>query len=116
MADIIAVKSFAAKTIVAFIDAKAGDRYLQTGNHDVEISALESAEKWIEFSGEKCPYYFVFRDGGVATPDMVRGTGWPGPYYGTGSGTPFLLFPASTCRPFDTVFGYSIDYERDQPA
>lgn len=105
MPDIIASKRVANRTLVAFIDAKAGDRYKKTGNHDVEVAALCSAEKWIDLSGDQCPYYFVFDDGGVATPDRIRGTGKPGPYYGHGSGTPFLIFPTLVCRPFDAMFG-----------
>lgn len=105
MPDIIAAKRFANRTLVAFIDAKAGDRWKETSNHDIEISALKAAEKWIELSGEQCPYYFVFGDTGVLTPEDVRGLGRRGSYYGNGSGTPFLLVPASACRPFDGAFG-----------
>ena len=109
MPDIIASKRFAARTIVVFIDAKAGERYKKTGNHDVEVAALISAEKWIELSGEACPYYFVYDDGGVATPDRIRETGKPGPNYGNGSGTPYLIFPALVCRPFDAMFGPPVE-------
>lgn len=105
MADIIAAKTFPSRTLVVFIDAKAGIRYRNTGNHDIEVSALESAEKWIEFSGDECPYYFVFKDGSVATPGMVRELAVRGTYRDSGSGTPFVLIPAVACRPFDSIFG-----------
>lgn len=110
MPDIIASRRAANRTQLIFIDAKAGDRYLKTGNHDIEVAALDSAERWIELSGDKCPYYFVFEDGGVATPDRIRDTGKPGPYYGRGSGTPFLVFPTLVCRPFD-MFGPLVEQE-----
>jgi hypothetical protein len=105
MPDIIAAKPFAARTIVVFIDAKAGQRYRDTGNHDLEVSALESAERWIEYSSDACPHYFVFQDWGVTTPAVVRELGWRGSWRGFGSGTPFLLFPVTACRPFDAIFG-----------
>lgn len=103
MPDIIASRRLAARTLVAFFDAKAGERYKQTGNHDIEVAALDAAEKWIDLSGDRCPYYFVFDDGGVVTPERIRQTGKPGPYYGRGSGTPFLVFPTRTCMPIDIL-------------
>jgi hypothetical protein len=105
MPDIIAAKSFPAGERIIFVDAKAGEKHKETGNHDVERAALESAERWIELSGGQCPYYFVFSDGGVATPGDVREACWDGFYNGNGSGTPFVLFKADLCRPFHTVFG-----------
>lgn len=105
MPDIIAAKRFAARTVVVFVDAKAGERYRDTGNHDIEVAALVAAEKWIQLASDACPYYFVFDDGGVLTPAVARELGSPGPYRGNGSGTPFLLIPTSACSPFDGVFG-----------
>lgn len=104
MPDIIAAKNIAGKEHIVFIDAKAGERYKETGNHDIENAALESAKRWIKLSGD-CPYFFVFGDGGVATPDDVLENGWDGTFRGSGSGTPFKLFPSDICRQFDTVFG-----------
>ena len=105
MPDIIAAKNYAAGERIIFIDAKAGDKYKQTGNHDIELSALQSAERWIELSGDKCPYYFIFENGSVSTPGDVREFCWSGSFRGNGSGTPFVLFPAAICRDFTAVFG-----------
>lgn len=105
MPDIIAAKSYPAGERIIFIDAKAGDRHKETGNHDIELAALESAERWIELSGGQCPYYFVFGDGGIVTPGDVREVCWNGFYNGNGSGTPFVLFPTAVCRQFTAVFG-----------
>lgn len=105
MPDIIAAKTLAGGEQIIFIDAKAGERHKETGNHDIERDALESAERWIELSGGQCPYYFVFGDGGIATPGDVREACWDGFYNGKGSGTPFILFPTTICRPFHSVFG-----------
>ncbi len=105
MSDIIAVRPYPESRFLVFVDAKAGLKHQQTGNHDVEISALDSAEKWLDFAGQDCRYYFVFSDGGVIKPDRVREIGVPGPYRGNGSGTPFLIFPTDACTPFDDVFG-----------
>lgn len=105
MPDIIAAKRFAAQTLITFTDAKAGEKWRETGNHSIEAAALASAEKWIEMSGDRCPYYFVFADGGVATPSVIRELGRPGAFRGVGSGTPFLLLPVSACQKFDAIFG-----------
>lgn len=105
MSDIIAVRPYPESRFLVFVDAKAGKKYLETGNHDIEISALESAERWLTFAGDNCRYYFVFSDGGVIKPDRIREIGELGNYRGNGSGTPFLLFPVDACTPFDGVFG-----------
>lgn len=106
MPDIIASKKFANRSIVIFVDAKAGNRYEQTGRHDLEIAAIESAMGWAMYS--RCPAYFVFQDFRVATPEDVLEHGQQGQFRGSGSGTPFLLIPVDVCRPFDDVFGTSL--------
>lgn len=103
MPDIIACKRFTGKTLLIFIDAKAGEKWRETGKHDVETAALDAAEKWVALSD--CPYYFVFPDGGVLTPAVLRELGEPGRFRGVGSGTPFLLVPRTVCTHFNTVFG-----------
>lgn len=103
MPDIIACKRFPARTLLVFIDAKAGDKWRETGNHDVETAALDAAEKWVALS--ECPYYFVFPDGGVLEPPALRELGQPGRFRGIGSGTPFLLVPRSACTRFNAIFG-----------
>jgi hypothetical protein len=103
MPDVIAAKKFKAVNRLMFVDAKAGEKYRETGNHDVETAALEGAEKWQQFSD--CPVYFVFTNGDTITPQVFRELGKPGPYRGVGSGTPFLLIPRSACTPFDATFG-----------
>jgi len=105
MPDIIATRNIAGRNTVIYIDAKAGKRYLETGNHDIETAALEAAERWVEFNNSQCPYYFVFDDGATTTPEDVRDNCRPGRYNGNGSGTPFVLFPREICRPFDAIFG-----------
>lgn len=106
MPDIIATRNTTGRPTVIYIDAKAGKRYLDTGNHDIEVAALEAAERWVQFNNQECPYYFVFDDGATTTPADVRDNCRPGRYNGNGSGTPFVLFPRETCRPFNTVFGH----------
>ena len=101
--DIIATRQNGKQTGVAYIDAKGGHTYLRTENHDVQTDALETAEKWSQFSGS--PVFFVFRDWGVVTPDDVRMHAWDGQYNGRGSGTPFKVFPTLVCSSFDVVFG-----------
>lgn len=103
--DIIAARETPSATQIVFIDAKAGDTHMRTGNHAIQISALEASEKWIEFTNHCCAYFYVFADGAVCTPGDVRESCWDGRYLGNGSGTPFKVFPAAVCRPFDTVFG-----------
>lgn len=103
MPDIIAAKSFNAKTLLVFVDAKAGDKWKDTGNHDIETAALEGAEKWEQYA--ECPVYFVFSDGGTVTPAVFRELATPGRFRGVGSGTPFLLIPRSACSKFDAIFG-----------
>lgn len=103
MPDIIAARRFAAGMRLVFIDAKAGERWRDTGNHDVETKALIGAELWREYSG--CETYFVFTDGGVITPATFREMAEPGRYVGNGSGTPFYLVPTVACSKFSAVFG-----------
>jgi hypothetical protein len=103
MPDIIAAKNIAGCNQIVFVDAKGGQRYKDTGNHDVETSSVKAATAWIEF--DQCPHYFVFGDGGVATPADVEEHGQPGTFRGTGSGTPFMLIPATKTQPFESVFG-----------
>lgn len=104
MPDLIAAKRFTATTRVVFVDAKDGDRWRDTGNHDVETAALAAAHKWEDLS--ECPFYFVFSDAGVATPALITEIGKPGQYRGVGSGTPFLVFSAVACATFNSVFGH----------
>ena len=108
MPDIIAAKNIAGRSQIIFVDAKAGKRYIETGNHDVETAALEAAEKWTDMHVDPCPYYFVFDNKTVATPGDIRENCWDGPFVGNGSGTPFKLFPCSATREFDSVFGQPI--------
>lgn len=103
MPDIIAAQKFNATTRIVFIDAKDGDKWQETENHDVEKAALDAAEQWEQMSG--CAFYYVFADGGVATPEMVRATCTDGRFRGIGSGTPFVVFPRSVCTTFDATFG-----------
>jgi hypothetical protein len=103
MPDVIAARTFAAKTKLIFVDAKAGEKWQETKNHDIETAALEGAEKWQEFS--ECPVYFVFTSGDTITPQDFRELATPGRFRGVGSGTPFLLVPRAACTRFDAVFG-----------
>jgi hypothetical protein len=103
MPDIIAARKFRARTLLVFVDAKAGEKYKETGNHNVETAALEGAERWQEYSG--CPLYFVFANGDTITPQVFRELATPGPYRGVGSGTPFMLVSRAACSKFDAIFG-----------
>jgi len=104
MPDIIAARTLSSgRSHVVFVDAKAGDKWRVTGNHDIETAALETADTWQSWT--KCPVYFVFSDWSVVTGDRIWGTGRVGPHLGNGSGTPYLLFPAIACLPFAALFG-----------
>lgn len=103
MPDIIAAKRFTVETRIVFVDAKAGDRYKETGNHDIESAALDGAELWQQYSG--CETYFVFANGDTITPTAFRELSTPGNFRGSGSGTPFLLAPRAACSRFDAIFG-----------
>ena len=107
MPDILAYRSN--DGMVVCIDAKAGETWRRTGNHDVETAALDAAERWEIYSGQ--PYYFVFADGGVLTPAEIREQSKPGWFRGNGSGTPFVLVSAGSCSPFDAVFGFAQDQQ-----
>jgi hypothetical protein len=101
--DIAARRRFAARDVLVFIDAKAGQRWKDTGNHDVELAAADAAEAWADFS--QCPVWFVFADRTVTTPDRIRTAGAQGKFRGNGSGTPFVLISRDICEPFDAIFG-----------
>lgn len=105
MPDIIAGKNIGGRQRIVYVEAKGGRRYRDTGNHDLEIASLDAAEKWVSFAGDHCPVFFIFDDLGVTTPADVRDHCRQGTYRGNGSGTPFVLFPTTICRPIDTVFG-----------
>jgi len=103
MPDIIAAKQFRAKARLIFVDAKSGEAWRNTGNHDIETAALEAAEGWEQFSG--CPVYFVCSNGETITPAVFRELGVVGRYRGNGTGTPFLLMPRSASTSFNATFG-----------
>lgn len=104
MPDIIACKTFSTGLkAVRYVDAKAGDKWKETGNHDIETAALEGAEQWEQYAGH--PVYYVFGDGQVADPERIRACARQGQFNHRGSGTPFVLFSRELCVPFDTVFG-----------
>lgn len=88
---------------VIYVDAKAGERWRDTGNHDVETAALETATAWEAWT--KCPVHYVFADFKVVGPERIWECGTPGPHYGNGSGTPYLLFPTDICEWFSVKFG-----------
>lgn len=103
MPDIVACRQFPSKTLVVFVDAKSGERWRDTGNHDIEVAAVNAALAFHEFS--ECPVYYVFADYGVLSPAQIIELGTPGSWRGSGSGTPFLLVPVASCYPFDAAFG-----------
>lgn len=77
------------------VDAKSGNRWRETNNHDIEVAAFEAALKWEVTFG--IPVWFIFGDGrGIRASDLeflkINGMMWEGPYCGIGSGTPFYLF------------------------
>jgi hypothetical protein len=113
MPDIIAMKSFPTGPQLRFVDAKAGDKWRETGNHDLEVAAIDAAEAFYAYA--KWPVYFVFSDMSVVAPEDVREVAVPGTWRGNGSGTPFLLFPTAVGRPLDAVFG-PICRDREVPA
>jgi hypothetical protein len=103
MPDVIAAKQASARTRLVFVDAKAGEKWRETGKHDIEAAALDGAELWESYS--RCEVFFVFTNGDTITPKVFRELAEPGRYRGVGSGTPFLLVPRVACERFDDVFG-----------
>lgn len=102
MADIIAQRKFAAGTLCMFVDAKAGDKYKQTNNHDIETRALNTLIEWKRFA--KAPSLIVTADWCVHDPEYVAGICWDGRWNGNGSGTPFKLWPVSAGQPWERYF------------
>jgi Holliday junction resolvase len=96
--DMLAVKG----RMMVSVDAKAGVKWRETGNHAVEIRAVRSLDAWIAYSGY--PAYIVFSDFRCATPAMIKDQGRKGKYQGSGSGTPFMVISSASCDPFDDVF------------
>lgn len=88
---------------LVYVDAKAGEQWRRTGLHGCEISSLETADAWQRLS--RCWVYYVFTDMLVTTSERIWECGHEGPQTGNGSGTPYLLFPATICEPFEAKFG-----------
>jgi hypothetical protein len=95
MPDIIALRP----PLLRFIDAKAGDRWRDTGNHDIEQDALQAALRWSD--ALTADVWFIFSDGSGSTARAISlypGI-HPGPFHGNGSGTDFWLVPRAVCQP-----------------
>lgn len=93
MPDLLVIRD----TTVSFIDAKAGDKWAGTQNHDIEADALQAARNWEQ--ALTADVWFVFSDGRAASvhtvmthPDTRKGR-----WNGSGSGTPFWVFPRAIC-------------------
>jgi hypothetical protein len=85
---------------VTLIEAKAGDKWKQTGNHAVEKDSLEAAHRWrLVMSAD---VWFIFSDGRAASADALINPGnnvrREGSFLGSGSGTPFWYWPASVMQ------------------
>lgn len=87
---------------LAFVDAKWGDRWQETGNHDIESAALRAAVCFQQYADAEV--WIVFPDMSVISPTDALAIAIPGRFCGNGSGTPFELIPTKACRPFDDVF------------
>lgn len=106
--DMIAARRELAGMRIVYLDPKGGEKWRETGNHDVEVAALDGAEGWEAFT--RGVVYFVFGDGSVLTAEDIRPIARPAPYNGNGSGTPFVIFPCGrNSRTFDEVFGLPSD-------
>ena len=104
MPDIIAARFYPTGLhVVRYVDVKAGEAWRRTGNHSVEVAAMNAAERWQDFAGN--PVYYLFSDGYVITAEDAREVCSERPWMGSGSGTPFVVFPREACRPFRDVFG-----------
>lgn len=110
--DIIAIRTYPTghKRLV-FVDAKAGSRWRTTGNHGVEMAALKAADEHERAFGGNV--FFVFSDFGVAHSERIWSCWKPGPRYGNGSDTPYVIFKREICVPFEAQFGQPIDSEAD---
>jgi hypothetical protein len=101
--DICAWKRVNGRVWLYLIDAKAGDTWRQTDNHDVELSALRAAEAIEQAWG--IPPVFVFQDWSVAKAKTIRDHAHA-ELDGVAPGrTRFVIFPRSACTPFDAAFG-----------
>lgn len=101
--DICAAKRVNGQVRAYLIDAKAGETWRESGNHDVELDALKAAEA-IE-PAWRIPVVFAFQDWSVASARTIRSAitaELPGVAAGR---TAFAIFPRTACTPFDKLFG-----------
>ena len=84
--------------VVSLVDAKAGDTWKATGNHDVEQDALTASLAW--GWAMSCSAWFIFTDGWTASAHTLATSPLrrEGPFLGKGSGTPFWLWPRTVCQ------------------
>ena len=105
--DIIAHKRLSGDEFLAcYIDAKGGEKFRETGNHDIESRSLKVLLEWKQFTGYSV--LVVTRDWMVHRVEAIDQHCWDGPFCGRGSGTPFKLWPATTTEaginiPWDSI-------------
>lgn len=102
MPDIACSRRFAKSSLFMFLDAKAGDTYLRTGNHDIEKASLDALVEWKRFS--KLPTFIITSDWKVHDPERILNLCWSGYFRGTGSGTPFVLWPVDVGQAWSSFF------------
>jgi hypothetical protein len=106
MPDMVAQRPEREHSLCIFIDAKAGDTFRKTGNHDIEAASLDALIQWKRFS--KVPCLVITQDWKIHDVERVAALCWDGAFRGFGSGTPFKLWKASDGIEWDSYF---FDYE-----
>lgn len=89
------------------IDAKTDQSKRTTDNYAVEVSVVDTGELFIRNLGT--PVFYVWPDGGVMTPWIIRNRGHRRDGKGTkGSGTPFYLIDRSFALRSSDLFGMQL--------
>ncbi|MFE5589188.1 hypothetical protein [Streptomyces sp. NPDC056549] len=88
---------------VVMIDCKSRMTSQTSRRHAVERAAVTAHLQLVAWT--QLPLYYVFDNLDLLTPHDALGYGQEGPRTTAGSGTPYLLVPATRALGFDDVFG-----------
>ncbi|MET9438055.1 hypothetical protein [Streptomyces sp. NPDC006551] len=88
---------------VILIDCKSRMTSQTSQRHAIERAAVTAHLQLVAWT--QLPLYYVFDNLDLLTPHDALGLGQKGPRTTAGSGTPYLLVPATRASRFDDVFG-----------
>jgi hypothetical protein len=100
----MACKNIAGRWMTILVDCKLSRE--DTPHYDVEVASLDAVEIFSETF--LLPTYYVYNDGQVVQAHTIRQHGKPGTWRGRGSGTDFLIFDKTVCKPFNKAFGVEV--------